>query len=175
MVHSSVKIEIPSGVTISKEGDMIVVKGPKGELQRTMFYPGIIVVIEDEIVQISTTSGRKSVLAMVGTYASHIRNMARGVTEGYELHMKVVYSHFPIQLKLKPEVLEIGNFLGEKMTRTAKILDGVTVKVGSDEVFVSGIDKEKVGNTAANIEKATKIRKRDPRVFQDGIYRIMKA
>ncbi|MCP1714214.1 large subunit ribosomal protein L6 [Methanocalculus alkaliphilus] len=175
MVHSSMKIEIPSDVTVSKEEDRIVVKGPKGELQRTMFYPGITIAVEDEIVLVSTQSGRKAVLAMVGTYASHIRNMCRGVTEGYELRMKVVYSHFPIQLKLTPEVLEIGNFLGEKMTRTAKILDGVTVKVGSDEVFVSGIDKEKVGNTAANIEKATKIRKRDPRVFQDGIYRIMKA
>jgi large subunit ribosomal protein L6 len=52
----------------------------------------------------------------------------------------------------------------------AKILDGVTVNLGNDEVVLTGIDKEKVGNTAANIEHATRIRKRDPRVFQDGIY-----
>jgi large subunit ribosomal protein L6 len=174
MVHSE-KVEFPAGVEVSMSGDMIVVKGPKGELQRSMYYPGISIVIDDEHLVISTESGRKTVYAMVGTFASHIRNMCIGVTVGYEFSMKVVYSHFPIQLKLLPGILEIGNFLGEKMARTAKIHDGVTVTVGSDEVTVKGIDKEKVGNTTANIEKATKIRKRDPRVFQDGIYRVQKA
>lgn len=172
---TSEKIGIPAGVEVSMSGDMIVVKGPKGELQRSMYYPNISIVIEDGHVEISTGSGRKTVCAMVGTFASHIRNMCIGVTVGYEFSMKVVYSHFPIQLKLHPGILEIGNFLGEKMARNAKIHNGVTVKIGSDEVTVTGIDKEKVGNTAANIEKATKIRKRDPRVFQDGIYRVQKA
>ncbi|MCQ1538675.1 50S ribosomal protein L6 [Methanocalculus taiwanensis] len=174
MVHRE-SIDIPSGVQIQMDGDNIVVKGPKGELQRSMYYPNISVSIEDGVVVISTESNRKTVYAMVGTFASHIRNMCIGVTEGFEISMKVVYSHFPIQLKLHPGILEIGNFLGEKMVRNAKILNDVTVKVGSDEVFVTGIDKEKVGNTAANIEKATRIRKRDPRVFQDGIYRVEKA
>ncbi|MDO8841081.1 MAG: 50S ribosomal protein L6 [Methanocalculus sp.] len=169
------KIEIPAGVEVSMSGDMVVVKGPKGELQRSMYYPNISIVIEDGHVVISTGSGRKTVYAMVGTFASHIHNMCIGVTVGYEFSMKVVYSHFPIQLKLHPGILEIGNFLGEKMARNAKIHNGVTVMIGSDEVTVTGIDKEKVGNTAANIEKATKIRKRDPRVFQDGIYRVQKA
>jgi large subunit ribosomal protein L6 len=84
--------------------------------------------------------------------------------------MKVVYSHFPIQLKVQGDRLEINNFLGEKQPRSAKILEGVTVNLGNDEVILTGIDKERVGNTAANIEHATRIRKRDPRVFQDGIY-----
>jgi len=174
MIHTE-KIVIPDSVQVSIDGDMIIVKGPKGELSRFLYYPGISVSIEDGVVEISTTSSRKAVYAMVGTFASHIRNMCTGVTEGYELSMKVVYNHFPIQLKLHPGILEIGNFLGEKMVRSAKIPDGVTVKLGSDEVFLTGIDKEKVGNTAANIEKATKIRKRDPRVFQDGIYRVEMA
>ncbi len=174
MVHTE-NIVIPDSVQVSIDGDMIIVKGPKGELQRSLYYPNISVSIEDGVVAISTPSNRKAVYAMVGTFASHIRNMCTGVTEGYELSMKVVYAHFPIQLKLHPGLLEIGNFLGEKMARNAKIPEGVTVKLGSDEVFVTGIDKEKVGNTAANIEKATRIRKRDPRVFQDGIYRVEMA
>ncbi len=152
--------------------DLLKVKGPLGELERMMLYPNIIIEIQDDSLQISTLSTRKAVYAMAGTFASHVRNMCTGVTEGYELSMKVVYSHFPIQLKLHPGLLEIGNFLGEKMVRNAKIPDGVEVKVGSDELSLKGIDKEKVGNAAANIEKATKIRKRDPRVFQDGIYRV---
>lgn len=89
--------------------------------------------------------------------------------------MKVVYSHFPIQLKKTDTALEIVNFLGEKQPRVARISEGVTVSTGNDEVTVSGIDKELVGTTAARIERATHVRNRDPRVFQDGIYIIEKA
>ena len=71
--------------------------------------------------------------------------------------------------------LEIVNFIGEKYPRYARILPGTTVKVGSDEVTVTGIDKEIVGSTAANIERATRIRDRVPRVFQDGIYIISRS
>ncbi|HZD43216.1 MAG TPA: 50S ribosomal protein L6, partial [Methanomicrobiales archaeon] len=99
-------------------------------------------------------------------------NMCIGVTEGYLYRMKVVYSHFPIQLKVMGSRLEINNFLGEKKPRYAPIREGVKVTVGNDEVTVSGINKESVGNTAAGIERATKIRYRDPRVFQDGIYLV---
>jgi len=89
--------------------------------------------------------------------------------------MKVVYSHFPIQLKLQGRRLEITNFLGEKKPRYAGIEDGVTAKVGNDEVVLTGIDKELLGITSANIEHATKIRNRDPRIFQDGIYIVHKG
>ena len=112
---------------------------------------------------------------MVGTLASHIRNMCRGVSDGYEYRMKVVFSHFPIQLELQGTTLVIDNFLGEKQSRFARIEPGVAAQVGNDAVTLSGIDKEKVGNSAANIEHATRIRNRDPRVFQDGIYIVERA
>jgi large subunit ribosomal protein L6 len=54
-------------------------------------------------------------------------------------------------------------------------VNGVTIKIGNDEIVLSGIDKELLGNTSANIEHATKIRNRDPRVFQDGIYIVERA
>jgi large subunit ribosomal protein L6 len=112
---------------------------------------------------------------MVGTFEAHAKNMCRGVSEGFEYRMKVVYSHFPIQLKLQGQRLEIANFLGEKKARYADIAEGVTAKVANDEVVLTGIDREKVGNTAANIEHATHIRNRDPRVFQDGIYMVQRG
>ena len=112
---------------------------------------------------------------MVGTLEAHTKNMFRGVTEGYEYRMKVVFSHFPIQLKLQGSRLEIANFLGEKKARYARIEPGVTAKVGNDEVVLTGIDRELVGTTAANIEHATHIRDRDPRVFQDGIYMVQRG
>ncbi|HNT07040.1 MAG TPA: 50S ribosomal protein L6 [Methanoculleus sp.] len=164
------QIEIPPGVNARLEGSVLTVSGPKGTLVRDMRFPQIDVRIADGEVIVSTASDKRRFLAMSGTLEAHVKGMFRGVVEGYEYRMKVVYSHFPIQLKLQGDRLEIGNFLGEKQPRAAKIIEGVTVRIGNDEVTLTGIDREKVGNTAANIEHATKITKRDPRVFQDGIY-----
>jgi len=111
---------------------------------------------------------------MVGTLAAHISNMIVGVTKGYEYKMKVVYSHFPIQLKSASDELVINNFLGERKSRSAKVLDGAKIEIGKDEVMVKGIDKERVGQTMANIEQATRVRGFDIRVFQDGIYLVEK-
>ena len=164
------QVEIPPGVNATLEGSVLTVSGPKGTLVRDMRFPQIDVRIVNGEVIVSTASDKRRILAMSGTLEAHVKSMIRGVVEGYEYRMKVVYSHFPIQLKLQGNRLEIGNFLGEKQPRAAKIIEGVTVRIGNDEVTLTGIDREKVGNTAANIEHATKITKRDPRVFQDGIY-----
>ena len=67
------------------------------------------------------------------------------------------------------------NFLGERFPRTARIMPNVKVQAKGDQVLVSGIDKELVGQTAVNIELATKIRGYDPRVFQDGIYIVRRG
>ena len=167
--------EIPDGVTVSMDGPRVVVTGPKGTLTREMRFPGIAIEVADGIVTVSTGVTRKRVVAMVGTLASHIRNMCRGVSNGYEYRMKVVFSHFPIQLKLQGTTLVIDNFLGEKQSLFARIEPGVVAQFGNDAVTLSGIDKEKVGNSAANIDHATRIRNRDPRVFQDGIYIVERA
>ncbi len=164
------RVVIPDGVQIQVDDKVLEVSGPKGTLRRNIWYPQIEIAIDGDEVIIRTESQRKRIAAMVGTFQSHTKNMCKGVSEGFEYRMKVVYSHFPIQLKLHPDRLDINNFLGEKQSRTAKIREGVTVGLGNDELTITGIDKEAVGNTAANIELATKIRKRDPRVFQDGIY-----
>ncbi|MDU9376274.1 50S ribosomal protein L6 [Methanocorpusculaceae archaeon Sp1] len=161
---------IPAGVTITKEGDLMTVKGAKGSLERIMHHPAIDIITEDGVVKITTESPRRRVYALVGTYNALLHVMAKGVTEGYEYHMKIVYNHFPIQVKVAGDRVEIANFLGEKQARYAKIVEGVKVKVQGDEVILNGIDREKIGNTAANVEQACKVRNRDPRVFQDGIY-----
>ncbi|MDD1727722.1 MAG: 50S ribosomal protein L6 [Methanospirillum sp.] len=168
-------VTIPEGVTVSIADFVLKVKGPKGELQRDMWHPAIKIVVENGNVVFTTESQKKQVVAMVGTLASHCKNMCTGVTSGYQYNLKVVYSHFPIQLKIQGEKLEILNFLGEKFPRSARVLPGTSVKLGTDEVSVTGIDKELVGSTASNIEKATRIRDRDPRVFQDGIYIVARG
>ena len=67
--------EIPDGVTVSRDGTRVVVTGPKGTLTRDMRFPGIAIAIADGMVTVSTEVTRKRVVAMVGTLASHIRNM----------------------------------------------------------------------------------------------------
>ena len=149
---------------------MVKISGPKGELQREFVYPGITITKKDSNVIVDTKILGKAQSAMLGTFVSHIKNMIMGVTKGFEYKLKVVYAHFPIQVKVEGSTFSIGNFLGERKPRKAKIIPDVDVNIVKDEIFVRGIDKELVAQTAANIEQATRVKRRDPRVFQDGIY-----
>ncbi|NJE30558.1 50S ribosomal protein L6 [Thermococcus sp. 18S1] len=169
------EIEIPEGVEVTVEGNTVKVKGPKGELERELKYPGVQIFTEDGKVVVFKEFPRKRDVAIARTFKAHIANMLRGVTEGFTYKLKIVYSHFPMTVKVQGNEVVIENFLGEKNPRRAKILPGVTVRVSGQEVIVEGIDREAVGQTAANIEQATKITKWDRRVFQDGIYIVEKA
>lgn len=164
------RISILEGVNVEIEGGLIKVSGPKGELQRELEFPGISIEKKDKEIVVSTEIPRRRERAIVGTFASHIRNMMVGVSKGFERKLRIVYSHFPIQVKVMGDVVSISNFLGERKPRKVKILGNSNVQVSGDEVIVTGIDKELVSQTAANIEQATRIRRFDPRVFQDGIY-----
>jgi large subunit ribosomal protein L6 len=169
------RITIPEGVTISRSKDVFTTTGPKGSVARRLWYPGINIDINDGELVVDAESPRRKEKAMVGTFASHIKNMIEGVSEGFEYRMTIVYSHFPMQVKVEGSKFVVGNFLGEKKPRTSRILGETKVKVSGNEVIVSGISKEDVGQTAANIEQVTKIKRFDPRVFQDGIYIVDKA
>jgi len=169
------EVEIPEGVEVTVENNVVKVKGPKGELQRELKYPGVQIFTEDGKVVVFKEFPRKKDIAIARTFKAHIANMIKGVTEGFTYKLKAVYSHFPMTVKVQGDEVVIENFLGEKNPRRAKILPGITVKVRGQEVIVEGIDKEAVGQTAANIEQATRITKWDRRVFQDGIYIVEKA
>ncbi|MDY6930289.1 MAG: 50S ribosomal protein L6 [Halobacteriota archaeon] len=168
-------IDIPDGVDVDFKSGMVLVSGPMGKIERRLWHPDIMLEKEDSQVKVDAKSTRKRAKAMVGTYASHIQNMVTGVSCGFEYRLKVVYAHFPIQIKISDEKVSIANFLGERKNRYAKIMGDVKVELDGDEVVVYGVNIEEVGQTAANIEQKTKIRKLDPRVFQDGIYIVSKG
>ncbi|MCK5112218.1 MAG: 50S ribosomal protein L6 [Thermoplasmatales archaeon] len=169
------EIEIPNGVEVSLEEKMTHVKGEKGSLSKMLSHPKIDLKVKNNIVEISCSkSPHRKEKALMGTFAAHIRNMIKGVTEGFEYKMKTVYAHFPIKTSVEGNEFVIQNFLGERSPRKAKILENVKVETMGDNVTVSGIDKDKVGQTVANIERATKVKHRDIRVFQDGVYLISK-
>ncbi len=171
-MESKRTVEIPEGVNINIENLIVSVSGAHGQLQKRLWYPGVAITKGDSEIIMETTIPRREQLAILGTFESHLKNMITGVSKGYEYKMKVVYSHFPIQIKTEGNKVVIGNFLGEKKARRANILGNTKVTVKGDQVILNGINKEDVGQTAANIRKATQIKRFDPRVFQDGVYLV---
>lgn len=169
------RVAIPKGVTVTINGSIVEVKGSKGKLSRDFYNPKTKVTLDGDELVVSCEMPRVKDKAMIGTFASHLNNMIEGVTVGFEYHMKIVFSHFPIKTAVKGDKFVIDNFLGERAPRTAKILGDTKIVVKGNDVVLSGTNVEAVGQTAANIEYATKIWGYDPRVFQDGIYITEKA
>jgi large subunit ribosomal protein L6 len=169
------EITYPDNVTVKFDKNTLTVESGENSLTRILSHPKIQLLVKDKIITIYCKNPRKKEKALVGTYSAHIKNMIKGVTEGFEYRMKTVYSHFPIKTTVEGNVFEIHNFLGERSPRKAQILKGVTIDVKGDDITVRGVDKEKVGQTVANIERAAAVKNRDIRVFQDGVYRISKG
>ncbi len=164
------EVPIEEGVEASLDGASLKVKGPKGELQRQFSHHEVKLEVKDGKIRISTESKKRKVKALMGTWKAHFRNMMTGVSKGFECNLKLVYAHFPVKLELNDKKLVIKNFLGERSSRSATIMDGVEIKIEGDTLRLSGADKESVGQSAANIEHATTVKGYDRRVFQDGIY-----
>jgi len=169
------KVAVPDGIAISINGSDVVVKGPKGELKRDFKSRGISFSKSDGGIILISKFPKREDKAMLGTVAGHIANMIKGVTEGFEYHMKIYYSHFPMNVSVQGSDVIIKNFLGEKYPRKSKVVGGTKVDVKGQDITVSGISLEDVGQTAANLRLASKIGRKDPRVFQDGIFLVDKG
>jgi len=163
-------IEVPNGVEVKVDGRVVSVKGEKGALTRDFSEAPVTLQVEDKEIKVQASWPRKREAALVGTVCSHIQNMITGVTRGYTYKLKVVFSHFPISVKVKENMVSIENFTGERSPRWARIMGDVKVSTKEDDIIVQGLDVEDVSQTAANIEQATKVKSKDPRVFLDGIF-----
>jgi large subunit ribosomal protein L6 len=166
------RVPVPEDVEVSFDGSVVVVKGPKGEIKKTLEYPGVTIRKDQSDIVIEAENPKKRQWSIIGTYAAHTRNMIKGVREGFEYKMKVIYSHFPMSVKVEQSTIAVENYLGEKVPRKTRIVGNCDVKVKGTEVTIIGNNIEEVGQTAANIEQLTKVKNRDPRVFQDGIYLV---
>lgn len=165
-------IKVPGGVKVGFTGRTLTITGKMGKVEREIEESiHLATGLETITLKIDGIKGRHK--ALLGSYTAHINNMIKGVTEGMEKKLKIVFLHFPINAKVEGNEIVIKNFLGEKSVRKAKIREGVKVEVKGDEIIVTGPDIERVGQTAANIEKASKyLKRKDKRVFQDGIYML---
>jgi large subunit ribosomal protein L6 len=164
------ELPIPDDVSAEMDHLTLTIEGPNGSVSRRLWYPDVTVEVDDETVVIATDEDDAKTNATVGTFESHVRNMIHGVTEGWEYKMEVFYAHFPMQVSVDGDHVEIQNFLGEKAPRYAKIHGDTEVQIDGEEIVLSGPNKEDVGQTAAGIEQLTRVNDKDTRVFQDGVY-----
>jgi len=168
------KLEIPEGVKVTLEGGHhIRVKGPNGDITKDFSHVrGINVSIKGNEIFFTTNFPKSATLALIKTVVSIINNLIIGVQTNYKYISKICYSHFPCNCEVKSDKKEIHviNFLGERAPRKAEYPENVKVEVNGDDVLFIGPDKESLGQAAANVKRACRIRKKDPRVFQDGVY-----
>ncbi len=171
------EIPIPAGVKLHVTGRTLRVDGPLGRVVRPFPADVLHLTVSGTTVklELGLPAQRKQSRALLATWAAHVKNIAGGLTRGVEARLKVVAAHFPMKVSVKGSDLVIENFLGEKYPRTAHLVAGTTAKVDGEFVTVEGFDVEHVGQSAAAIERTTRIRDYDPRVFQDGIYLIERA
>ena len=178
-----------AAVEVEVKARCIKVTGPLGTLERNFKHVAMDLCIVDaadlgyteedgdkfksKFVKVDMWFAQKKQLACCRTIISHIDNLFVGVTRGFTYKMRFVYSHFPINVNLSGNVVEIRNFLGEKRVRKVEMLPGVKYVRSAnvkDEICLSGIDIAAVSLTAAKIQQITNIRKKDLRKFLDGIY-----
>ena len=167
-------IPLPEGVSASYDGETLVVEGPRGQLERSFSHPQLGVQSGDSAIIVSGKKLRKRQKALLGTWRAHLANMVNGVAFGFRYQMKVVFAHFPMKISVKNDYVVIDNFLGEKASRHATVVGDTKVIAKGSSVTIEGNDREGVGQTAANLERATIVKGRDIRVFQDGIYLVSK-
>jgi large subunit ribosomal protein L6 len=163
-------VEIPENVSAALDGRVVTINGKKGELTRDFSHAPVQISLDGKTITVQASWPRKKEASLVQTVASHIKNMIKGVTNGFTFKLKIVFSHFPITVKIVGNKLTISNFTGERSPRIVKIIGDTKVLLKGEDIIVQGINLENVSQTAANIQDSTKIRNKDPRVFLDGIY-----
>jgi large subunit ribosomal protein L6 len=166
-------IKIPEGVKVSTSGDMVLTSGKLGSNSRRFNMAYIDVKVNGSAIEIQTTDSKKlakAALKIAKAFASELRNDMEGVQEGFTIKMSVVFSHFPLTLEASGDKVIIKNMVGERHPRYSGIVGKTKVEIKGNDVTISGTSKDDVSQTAANLRKASKIRKKDERIFQDGVY-----
>ncbi len=145
-------IAIPAGVTVTiAEGNKVTVKGPKGTLEKVL-PKEMEIKLEDGQVTVSRPNDLKKMKSLHGLTRSLINNMVIGVTQGYEKTLEVNGVGYRAEKQGRKLILTVGFSHPVEMTDP----DGLETKVDGNKIIVSGIDKEKVGQFAAEIRAKKK-------------------
>ena len=175
IANPATEIQIPDDVKVSLKGSMLHVQGPLGHVYKNFKKIPVVIEINDKKILLKQTGERKKHYAIRNTARSIIQTLCEGVIDGFTIKMKVVYSHFPITVKVEGKKVLIENFQGERAPRISMIKGDTKVDVKGDDVIISGPVLTDVSQTAANIQLKSKVKNKDHRVFLDGIYRYSKS
>ncbi len=146
-------VDVPSGVEVQIDGDTVPVTGPKGTLSHTLVGGITVSAGDDGSLSVSRPNDEREAKALHGLSRTLVANMVTGVTQGFERKLEIVGVGYRVQAK--GSTLEFA--LGYSHPVVVDAPDGITFAVESPTKFtVSGIDKQQVGQTAANIRKLRK-------------------
>lgn len=167
----SESIPVPSGIEFSVSGRVLTAKKDSKEISRKIPF-GMSIEFKEGKLNLTALKSRKAERRMIGTMIAHIKNIILGFTEGFEYELEICNIHFPITVaydKAKKE-FSIKNLLGEKAPRTISSFGSIEVEIKAPKIKIKSFDLEAAGQTAANLEKVSKIKNRDRNKFQDGIF-----
>ncbi|KAM0697059.1 hypothetical protein Q7P36_003130 [Cladosporium allicinum] len=179
-IHSEESLNVPEGVKVHIKTRQVTVEGPRGTLKKDLGHLAVSFQQPSEnVIKIEMHHGARKNVAALRTVRSLVNNMIIGVTKGFKYKMRYVYAHFPINVNLDKDndtglwVVEIRNFLGEKLIRRVQMAEGVDVEASKnvkDELVLTGNSLENVSQSAADIQQICRVRNKDIRKFLDGIY-----
>lgn len=165
------EIEIPEGMNAEIVDDVLIMKKDGKELKRKL-NSLVDINVDGNKVIICVDRVRRIEKRLFGTFKAHVRNMIKGFEEDFVFKLKIANVHFPMSVSFDKATNElvVKNFLGEKKDRRIKLVDGVDVNVDKEDIEVKSHDIEKAGTAATQIEKGAKVRNKDRRIYQDGIF-----
>lgn len=163
-------LELPKGVDAKYESGSLTVTGPLGRVGQDFSKVPVSIEINGSNVVLFTQGARRKNRSILNTAKSIVKNAIEGVTKGYQYKLKVIYAHFPVTVKVQGKKILVENFYGERSPRVAEIVGDTKAEVQGEDIILNGVSIQDVGQTAANLEQATTVRRKDQRVFLDGVY-----
>ena len=168
------EVEIPENVSVSFKSHMLNVEGPLGKTHKNFKKIPVDIKVNEKAVSLKAQGTRNASYAIMNTARSIIKNLLEGVVDGYTIKMKIVFSHFPINVKVEGSKVLVENFQGERAPRVTKVWGDTKVTPKGDDVIITGYVLTDVTQTAAEIENNSRVKNKDHRVFLDGIYKFEK-
>lgn len=174
LINKADFVTVPEGVKVEIAARRVKVTGPRGTLERDFKHVAVEMTQTPGKIRVAVWFGKRKDLACIRTVCSHIQNMVKGVTKGFQFKMRSAYCHFPINISIvdNKKCIEIRNYMGEKRVRRIKMIGDVTVETTDqkDEIVLRGSSVENVSQSAAMIQQSTAAKNKDCRIFLDGIY-----
>lgn len=170
MTEMTREIQLPDGFSADTKDNKLVVSAHGKTAWRSLAKEKATIHVAGSKIVLTSKRATKRDNALLNALQSHVQNLVHGLQKPFQIKLSIVFSHFPMTVTLKGDHIEINNFMGEKKSRRSNVFPETKVEIKGKDILISGANKEWVGQTAANLENATRVMGKDRRVYQDGIF-----